>query len=502
MEFLDPKKRQAHLIRLFVGYILIGAAVILTTIILLYQAYGFGLKNGEVIQNGLIFISSSPGGANILVNGTKRPETTNSRLLLPAGQYSFELQRDGYRPWKRAVNLEGGTVQRFDYPVLFPTKLTTTAAKRYDLKPTILTESPDRRWVFVQDNTAYNVFDVFDSTKLGKDPVTVTIPTTLSTLAGTSSWKFVEWSNDNSHVLLQHIVTDAAGKQTSEYIMANRENPDQSVNLTTTLGINPTKIELRDKKYDQYFIYTQDDHKLQTASISQPKPQALLEHVLDYKTYGANMVLYAADQGAPAGKALIKLQDNDQSYTLRTVTLGSTYMLELTQYAGDWYMVAGAPSETATYIYKNPVASLAAQPSTPLTPVQVLKTANPNFVSFSDNARFIMAENGQQFSVFDAENDKGYTYTSDAVVDAPQPHATWMDGNRLTYVSNGKIIVFDYDNTNRQTLVNSDALYGSAFDRDYKVLYALGAQTAKDAAGKDTTQYVLTSTPLRTPQDQ
>ena len=64
MEYLDPKKHKAHLIRLAVGYLLIGIALILTTVILLYRAYGFGLKNGEVIQNGLIFVSSRPNPAD------------------------------------------------------------------------------------------------------------------------------------------------------------------------------------------------------------------------------------------------------------------------------------------------------------------------------------------------------------------------------------------------------------------------------------------------------
>ena len=147
MEFLDPKKQKAHLIRLIIGYVLITIALVLTTIILLYQAYGFGLRNGEVIQNGLIFMSSHPDPADIYVNNQKRDEKTNSRLLMPAGQYTFRLERDGYRPWKRAISVEGGSVGRFDYPFLFPTKLTTTTTKKYEARPSVVTQSPDQRWV-------------------------------------------------------------------------------------------------------------------------------------------------------------------------------------------------------------------------------------------------------------------------------------------------------------------------------------------------------------------
>src|SRR5687767_3789876 len=169
MEFLDPKKQKAHLIRLAIGYVLIGTALILTTVILLYRAYGFGISNGEVIQNGLIFVSSRPNPADLYVNGQKREETTNARLLMQAGQYTFELQRDGYRSWKRAINVEGGAVVRFDYPVLFPAKLTAETTRKYDVRPALATQSPDQRWLLVQAAAAHNVFDLYD---LNADEVT------------------------------------------------------------------------------------------------------------------------------------------------------------------------------------------------------------------------------------------------------------------------------------------------------------------------------------------
>jgi len=363
-----------------------GIALILTTVIFLEMAYGFGLKDGEVIQSGLIFMSSSPNPADIYVNGQKRAEQTNARLLMPAGQYMFELKRDGYQTWKRAINIEGGAVARFDYPMLFPAKLTTTAVKKYDTQPAFVSDSPDRRWLVVQADPAYNVFDVFDTTKPDKAPVALTVPTSILKPTGTHSWKLVEWSNDNIHMLLQHM-TDENGKTSSEYILVDRENPAQSVNLTSTLGVNPTQLELHNKKYDHYLLYTAADHRLMTATLTDPKPAAYVDHVLSYKTYGDNIVLYATDQGAAVGKALIKLQDGGTAYPIRQVAAGSNYLLELTSYSSSMYVVADAPSENRTYVYKDPEAVLSSDPTQTLVPVQVLKAANPSYVAFSDSAR-------------------------------------------------------------------------------------------------------------------
>lgn len=131
MDYLDPKKEARHRIVLFTGYILIAIAIAIATIILLYQAYGFGLgKNGTVIQNGLTFFSSHPNPASIYVDNQLKPVVTNTRLVLPAGIYDIKLARDGYRDWQRKIELDGGSVEHFDYPFLIPKPMTMPTKNR------------------------------------------------------------------------------------------------------------------------------------------------------------------------------------------------------------------------------------------------------------------------------------------------------------------------------------------------------------------------------------
>ncbi len=502
MEFLDPKKQKAHLIRLFIGYVLVAIALILTTLILLYQAYGFGIKNGEVIQSGLVFISTRPGPADIYMNDTKRSETTNTRLLIPSGHYTFKLERAGYRTWQRAINVEGGSVLHFDYPMLFPAKLTTTSVSAYNAAPGLITQSPDRRWVLVQSPAAYNVFDLYDLDNPTKVAVPLTLPPTAFIHAeGAHSWEFVAWGNDDRHVLLKH-VTDNNGAQTSEYVLIDRQDAQATVNLTSKLGVNPTKLELRGDKYDKYYVYDAETATLKTATLDAPAPQPFLDHVLAFKSHGDSVVLYATDQDAPAGKSLVKLRDSNQTYTIRQVSSGSNYLLDLAQYSGAWYIVAGASADSRTYVYEDPAKALRSKPDSPVVPVQVLKVQSPDYISFSDNARFIMVENGPQFGLYDAETDKGYAYTQPKALDAPQLHATWMDGHRMMYVSGGKVFVFEYDNANREVLNAALPGYVPFFDANYKALYSVGAQTVKAADGTDKTTYAINSTALLLPKDQ
>jgi PEGA domain len=497
MDFLDPKKQRAHTIRLFAGYVLVVIALILTTTILLYQAYGFGVdKHGQIIQNGLVFVSSTPNPANVIVNGQMRDQT-NTRLNLPAGQYTFEVTRDGYRNWKRAVSVEGGSVEHFDYPFLFPTKLAPSAIKKYDTAPALALQSPDRRWMLVQQPDTLAKFDVLDLN--AKKPIdtlkTITLPDSLIAQSG-GTWELAEWSTDNRHVLLKHLY-QKDGQAASEYVIVDRQSPEESVNLTTKLGVNPTKIELRNKKYDQYYLYDQAGGKLSTATLKEPQPVTLLDHVLDFKSHGSDVLLYATTKDAAPGKVALNVRDGDKTYPIRQTTPSAQYLLNITQYSGSWFVAAGSQNEDKVYVYKDPMGQLNDRPDEAPTPIGILKITAPNYVAFSDNARFIMAENADHFAVYDAENDKAYAYATKQPLDAPQAHASWMDGHRLTYVSNDKVIVFDFDSANRQTLVAHNSVIATPlFDQRYKYLYTFGNQ-----ASNGSNQTVINATPLRTPSD-
>jgi hypothetical protein len=128
-------------------------------------------------------------------------------------------------------------------------------------------------------------------------------------------------------------------------------------------------------------------------------------------------------------------------------------------------------------------------------PSQVLHVEQPNYLSFSNSAQFIVAESGQHFGVYDIENSLGYSYKEALPVDPPQAHASWMDGNRLTFVSGGRLAVIDYDNTNSQTLMPASSAYLPAFTPDYKYVYVLNPVTQSP-------QFRLTQTALLTPADR
>lgn len=495
MDLLDPKKRRIHNIKLIVGYILIAIAIGLSTILLLYTAYGYGLHKGQVIQNGLIYVSSTPSGSKVYVNGQQNG-TTGERLFLQTGSYMMKVERNGYRTWSREVTVEGGTVEHFDYPFLFPVDLHTSSLQSYAAAPDMATQSPDRRWVLVEQPGKIGSFDMWDM-KNSKSRVdtTVALPGGLLTAStGSDSLQSVQWSNDNRHVLLQH--TYSGG---SEYVMFDTQDPSQSVNLTKTFDLSPTEqLSLQNLQYDHYFIYDTKSDVLGTASLSNTAVVPMVENVLAFKTYNSNIVLYVTGKGAPNGQVEVKLFQNNTTYLIRTLPVDTTYLVNLAQYNDSWYIAAGAQHDNRVYVYQDPISVLAQGSDSILIPNTILRVNQPNYLEFSANTQFVVASNGNHFAVYDAQYDKTYAYTIDQPFDAAQPHATWMDGDRLTYVSNGKLVVFDYDSTNPQVLMPADANYLPFFDQNYHYAYTLALSKPTDGS---VPQEQLTATPLLTPAD-
>lgn len=469
MDYLDLKKERQYHILLMLGYLLVAVAITIAAMILLYQAHGFGVnKNGVVVQNGLVFFSSKPNPATIYANGKPQPNSTNTRLSLAAGVYNVKISRNGYWDWQRKISVQGDDVQHFDYPFLIPKQLDTTNIRSFAGMPGLFTNSPDHRWLVIQPTSLLTSLQVYDLKNPNKDPLPLDIPIDILTKGTTEKWQIVDWADDNKHLLVEHDYDDK-----TEFILLDRTAAGQSVNLNKTLSVNPTKLEFKNRKYDQYYAYEAASQTLRSMRLQGSADEPIFQRVIAYKSYGTDTLLYVTDSGAPPGKVLVKLASGTKTYNIRQFTAGSNYVVDLTKYSGTMYVVAGSTVDNKVYIYQDPAGQLDSGQVKVPGPQQVMHVTGVNYVSFSSSAQFVMAENGNHFGVYDLENKLGYNYTTAEPLDAPQLHASWMDGNRMIYVTAGQPLIFDYDHLNKHLVGKSVADYKPAFDPDFKNLYLL-----------------------------
>jgi hypothetical protein len=476
MDFLDPKKRRAYHIRLIVGYVLVAIVIGLATVILVYGANGYGIntKTGQIVQNGLLFADSKPGGARIYLNDVDQNAATAARLVLPAGNYKLTLKKSGYRDWSRHFTLSEQSVARYVYPFLFPVDPKSTNLKTYDSLPAFTTQSPNLKWLLIQNNstsTKVPVFDEYDTTTLDQTTPSVTslaLPEGLLTsYSATSKLTEIEWSSDNIHLLLRH---DYDGG--SEFVIVDRSHPDQSFNVNQLFNIAPAQVNMRDKKSNQLYILSAiGDLQLgdvTTKTVSNP----ILKQVLAYKPYSTNLITYVTAASEPAGTVVARIWNSGQTYKLYEFSAGNTYLIDAAQFQGHFYYVAGSDTSNRINIYKDPLNGLKDPSINKALPTLALHNLGATKLKFSDNTRFIGTENLQSFAVYDLETQNAYQYQlSDSLAD----NMDWMDGHRWLGVSNGNVLVMDYDGINKQIITPTLLVRTAYFSGDYNQMIVISS---------------------------
>ena len=477
MDFLDPRRRKAYRRRLFIGYALMSIVIALGTLLVLYLAYGYNVdrENGEFIQNGIVFVDSKPKGATVYVNDVAERSTTDTRLVLPQGDYTIRLEAPGFRTWQKSIKLQGGQIERMVYPLLLPNSLITSDIQTYDATPQIASQSPDRRWVLVQKPGQTYKFDVFDLNNPESPQTQIAVPVAgLTKPSAEATLEIVEWSNDNRHILIKR-----SYEGVHEYIMFDRERNGDSVNLNSTLGITPAKVSLKDKRPDQIYFLDAVPGSLRSAdtkarTISAP----LLNAVIDYTSYSDDIVLFVTREGSETSKADFKVLESDKIVNIRTVTESDKYVMNVSKYQDEWFYVVGAAKDNVVFVYKNPLPALKNNQKSQLN-VTVLGIENPRFVTFSANTQFIAVQSGKTIRTLDLEYDRQHKFTLDQDIPLNQ-EVKWMDGHRFLYAQNQQSHIIDFDGANKQTLVTTSTANGPFFDRDYNNVYTLeGSKTDK-----------------------
>lgn len=489
MDFLDPKRKKAHRRRLLIGYLLVAVALAMGTWLLLNSAsgYWFDRRTGSVIQNGTVFVDSQPGGSNVYLNGVLQGNKTATRMVLPGGhQYTVKLTQGGYRDWSRTFSLDGGKIERLVYPFLVPSALKTSEAQLYASAPALSSESPDRRWLLVQQPGQVYNFDLYDLNNPSYTPSTVTVPQNILTEpSADATLDVVEWSNDNHHVLLERDFNN-----THEFIMFDTSNVASSVNINTVLTVSPTEIHLRDKKYDQLFVYDTNGGTVRLGDLkARTISGAILDNVLDFKSYGSDLIIYATHVGAATGKVNFRVREDDKAtYLLKSVPDSTHYLIDVSEYNGTPYFALGSSQDDAVFVYRDPLPTLKGQSRSPLFVAAVLRLQNPEFINFSASSQFISAQVGNKIVVYDVDADRQYNVVLAHEL-SKHYEVKWMDGYRFLFVDKNQSYIVDFDGSNTEQLVPSLA-DGPYFTPDYKTIVSIAP--SKAVSGR----FALTKTSL------
>jgi hypothetical protein len=494
MDYLDPKKKKQKRARIMFGYGLLGIAMAIATVLLVYVTNGYYVDSstGEVIQNGLIYVDSKPESAKILLDGVEQGNRTDARLVVPGGMHTIQLQRDGYRPWLRTVSLEGGSLRRLNYARLIPTTLDAVSVQALPILPTMVSESIDKRWLvmgFTDNRLQMQVIDI-QSSQFTPQELPLPVGLIKTTLGGT--WNVLEWADDNKTFLATYTSTDGA----VEYVLINRDKPAESVNVADVIGdVDYDSVSLRDRKKDLLFAYNSIGQTLSKVSVGGTNSEAIASGVIKYTSFGED-VLYVSNDAEDPEKVMVTLRLGEVEFPIRTLTKSDTYLLDMSKIGNAHVIGISSTIENRVIIYDDPIDALTNNGFSKLpVATTVLRIDNPTELSISADSSVISARGGQSVVTHEFEEDRSFSFDLTAVAD-PSQELRWLDGRHFTIGSAGKQYMIDYDGSNQYELVAGLTTIGSYFGKDLDVMFTFSA------GSDEATPAQMVRTSLRTPADR
>lgn len=459
MHRVHVNKRQKLILR-FVAYGVISLLTVITTIALLYVALGYRLgKSGEVVRSGMLLVDSKPESAKVTINGEEKDSSTPSRFVLPAGAYDLNLQREGYRPWNKTVDLGVSAVREVYYPRLLPLELTPRSLIKVTA-PDVISQSRDRKLIFTYSTEMENPSLITLNGSKAPETQPLALPTSIpreNSLLG--SLEPIEWSDDNRHVLV--LQTLSAGKKRLLSIDVGR--PERSIDITALFKNKiPTDPHFVPGTTDEFFAIQAD--QLNRYELSGSKITPLLKQVKSYAIYNKNTVSFARISNDKKVLEYGVLSDDGAVVVARGSVQTKDPLTSYDEFDDYTYLTIGSSSDARATIYRDPLKKpiLAKQ-----LPYAYIKLPAIESLELSENNQFLLARSGQKVVVYNFDEALQYTYT------LPKDTTTveWLDGWHLQLkTEENKTYLAEYDGQNLSELV--DVSLGNAlFSNDQKFLY-------------------------------
>ncbi len=460
------QKRQPLRRTIIYTFMTLCVVVIVTTMMLLVLGYSINQDDGRIEQGGLLQLASEPNGAKVSIDGRKIGSNTDTKQTVSAGEHQVEFELDKYHPWSKPVTLHAGQVIWLNYARLIPLDLTPSTVQTFG-SVSSMSISPKRSYMLVHPKanaTSFQLVDVrTDDVRTTKIELPAGILTELS--SASERLKVVGWSDNEKLALLRH---DFANKV--EWILLNREKPNESLNLNKTLSISPSKVVFAGKSDRLLFVQIGDKVQrvnMDNNSISDP----FVENVAGFSAYDATTVVFTSlpnNLGVRiAGYSQI---DYSEQQIIRTYdNTDKPFFVAMSTYFNKHNVAVVRDNQLIV-----DVGSL----STPSSSADLKRVfakeipAGIRALTMSSNGRFVLLEYADKFAVYDIELD-AFHQTKWAYQTKKQQPIQWLDDYIVWSDNGGHLRVYDFDGTNQHDLMEVTEGFSATLASGGKYVYGL-----------------------------
>lgn len=422
---------------------IVGMVLFMTLYI---DGYRYDMKNRALEQGGLIQLLTQPTGAVVTYDNQLLDSKTNTRIDALAGSHTVTLTRDSYRPWQKTVTVEPGRVLWLNYVLMVPTAISTAAVHEYASVDDCISVYGRDMMVLLKDAAAPTVTTLQLDGDTAKESH-IAIPSSLYDTEDTTL-RFDLLATDKSG---RYLLIKAAGVKT-KWLVIDTKDSTASRSLTDIVGQDMSSAFFSAAESQDVYVVT--DGSLRRVDFVQRLMSApLVSGVKDVYQANDGTLSYIAADGEAAGKYVAGYYTKGAD-TARVIKNGieanDAVRFRIDRYDDRYYAVLQTGLKLDIMKLDLPSSDSKADVGTKDVETVVMQK-HVDFVSFSPTARFVVAQDGANFTTYDLELDAITTTTLQGNAKTTQ-QLRWADDYHVWSDRDKKLSLYEFDGANVQEL--------------------------------------------------
>jgi hypothetical protein len=470
MFHLDRRSKRARLaVRFFIYGVMTVATVVLSSVIFLWAlGYRFDNENRSFEQGGLIQFRSFPNNADIYVNDRKLRSTTPAKNIVSAGDHTIVMQREGYREWRKDVTITAGQLLWLNYTRFIPENITTSAVQSYERLSDVL-PSPNRRWMVLQPSANQPnlvIADIRNEQNPRFETIRIPSDAYTSVSGSRSTFRLIEWGLDGRYLLVRHTT-----KGVNEVIRVDRENPDESINLTEMYG-RIGDVHFAGSNAGQVFGIVGSN--LLRMNVTREASERVAARVTAFDVYKNDILSYVS---TTADEKLVEVSvyKNGVATSVATYPAGSKPKIAINNYYDHDYLAVALGDEVR--LFRDPTNTT----TTLLRTFREFSVDQPGveWMYFSNNGRMLVMQHQASFETYDLELDDHYSHEFESERKVTK-RFRWLDDYYLWADLGGTLRIIEFDGTNEHVIASVASGFGATLSSDGSALFSIGRNSSNN----------------------
>lgn len=409
------------------------------------RGYSYDFENRRFVLNGLLILASEPNNADVFINGEFEKRRTPYRTTLEEGKYNVELKREGFRTWRKTLDIIASEVTYAQYVILFPERMETKRLLQTAPVTRLLNSEDRKRFAYITAGEAPGVW-LLDSDLKGATKVYT--PKEATPEAPAEVISDVLWSKDNSRMIV---------KTSSGVMLVDLGSNFATTNLTEKYGFDFSSIAFNpSNSRELYWISPEGLRRVDTGAET---VSAVLADKVSAFAFTEDRILYI--QSTKLGKSLYSLnRDGNQQELIQSLAESDGYQIITGKYR-DADILAIIPNATSTLtIYLDAYTS---------APESKVVAKNVSQMKLSDDGRYLGFYSSNSFGSFDFEKEKTYSKT----LEKPLTYLGWFDTTHFILNIDGTVKVTDFDTTNEVEITKTEPGQAAYATKDLRLFFSL-----------------------------